>query len=113
NIDDCSPNPCLNGGTCKDGVNAFTCQCPSGFTGDRCEFEICGSLTIRTKADIDANKNCAEVRGDLNLLSGATDLTSQDFPHLRKVTGDLLVTSFGAQMPMFERITLQNLQTIE
>jgi len=37
NIDDCSNNPCKNGGTCMDGVNNFTCRCPSGFKGDTCQ----------------------------------------------------------------------------
>ena len=36
-IDDCESAPCLNGGTCQDGVNAFTCKCVSGFTGYFCE----------------------------------------------------------------------------
>ena len=37
NIDDCNPNPCLNGGTCTDGVNRYTCACIGGYTGDSCE----------------------------------------------------------------------------
>ena len=24
-IDDCTPDPCQNGGTCTDGVNDYTC----------------------------------------------------------------------------------------
>ena len=28
---------CLNGGKCVDGINAFTCDCAHGFTGDICE----------------------------------------------------------------------------
>ena len=36
-IDDCNPNPCENGGTCTDGINAFTCDCEEDFTGLRCE----------------------------------------------------------------------------
>ena len=36
NTDECSPNPCQNGGTCVDGVNSYTCQCPSGWTGTNC-----------------------------------------------------------------------------
>ncbi len=39
-IDDCDPNPCLNGGACTDGVNSFTCECPAGFEGDTCEINI-------------------------------------------------------------------------
>jgi hypothetical protein len=40
NIDDCSPNPCENGGVCADGVNSFTCACPTGYSGDTCETNI-------------------------------------------------------------------------
>ena len=36
NIDDCSPNPCLNGGSCTDGVASFTCSCASGYEGETC-----------------------------------------------------------------------------
>ena len=36
-IDDCSTNPCQNGGTCADGTNAYTCTCVTGFTGGDCE----------------------------------------------------------------------------
>ena len=28
---------CQNGGSCNDGVNNYSCNCLSGFTGDRCE----------------------------------------------------------------------------
>ncbi|XP_078660964.1 uncharacterized protein LOC144905260 [Branchiostoma floridae x Branchiostoma belcheri] len=36
-IDDCSSNPCQNGGVCSDGVNSYTCSCPAGFGGDNCQ----------------------------------------------------------------------------
>jgi Notch-like protein len=37
---ECSPNPCDNGGTCNDGDATFSCTCPTGFTGDRCQTNI-------------------------------------------------------------------------
>ncbi|XP_072017684.1 ficolin-2-like [Amphiura filiformis] len=40
--DECASSPCLNGGTCIDGVNSYTCLCPSGYTGLQgfhCEIE--------------------------------------------------------------------------
>lgn len=45
NVDDCSPNPCANGGTCVDGANAFTCSCTLGYAGARCRLraDACAS----------------------------------------------------------------------
>ncbi|XP_033105068.1 uncharacterized protein LOC117107474 [Anneissia japonica] len=31
NINDCAPNPCLNGATCLDGIQDYTCQCTIEF----------------------------------------------------------------------------------
>jgi len=36
-IDDCASNPCLNGATCTDKENSFSCICVQGFEGSRCE----------------------------------------------------------------------------
>ena len=40
----CDPNPCMNGGTCDVSFDGETgdalapyCQCPSGYSGSRCE----------------------------------------------------------------------------
>jgi len=36
----CVSNPCSNGGTCMNGLNTFTCQCPSSYTGPTCQVYI-------------------------------------------------------------------------
>ncbi|CAD5113578.1 DgyrCDS2741 [Dimorphilus gyrociliatus] len=37
--DECQPNPCKNGATCKDLQSNYTCQCLDGFSGKDCEIE--------------------------------------------------------------------------
>ncbi|XP_053323004.1 cubilin [Spea bombifrons] len=37
NINECSSNPCQNGGNCIDGVNSYICNCTSAWTGFHCE----------------------------------------------------------------------------
>ena len=35
-VNECSPNPCKNGGSCTDLVNGFSCSCVAGYNGDDC-----------------------------------------------------------------------------
>ena len=35
-INDCDPDPCLNGGTCVDGLDSYSCSCPEGYVDDNC-----------------------------------------------------------------------------
>ena len=39
-VDECSSNPCTNGGACSEGVGFFSCSCRAGFTGTTCETNI-------------------------------------------------------------------------
>lgn len=34
NWDECWSDPCLNGGTCNDGVATYNCTCVDGFVGN-------------------------------------------------------------------------------
>lgn len=33
NINECASNPCLNGASCIDGEDAYSCHCQPGYTG--------------------------------------------------------------------------------
>lgn len=37
NIDECSSNPCTNGGTCVDKIDSFKCHCPPGYADTLCQ----------------------------------------------------------------------------
>ncbi|XP_028410566.1 IgGFc-binding protein-like [Dendronephthya gigantea] len=36
----CASDPCFNGGTCTNIHSNFSCSCPVGFTGHRCEMKV-------------------------------------------------------------------------
>ena len=36
-FDECASHPCLNGGSCIDGIDGYTCLCIPSHTGDNCE----------------------------------------------------------------------------
>ena len=39
NINDCDPDPCVNG-ACMDLVNDYSCQCVAGFADKNCSTDI-------------------------------------------------------------------------
>uniref|UniRef100_A0AAV2KYH3 Sushi, nidogen and EGF-like domain-containing protein 1 n=1 Tax=Knipowitschia caucasica TaxID=637954 RepID=A0AAV2KYH3_KNICA len=39
-INECRSQPCLNGGTCRDQVGSFFCECGKGFTGNHCQAAV-------------------------------------------------------------------------
>lgn len=46
NHDDCSTNPCKNGGVCIDGIADYTCQCVTGFLGSHCLTNIDDCINV-------------------------------------------------------------------
>ena len=39
-INECDPDPCMNGATCTNGIGMFTCSCAAGYTGTTCDTGI-------------------------------------------------------------------------
>uniref|UniRef100_A0A8C4HVR7 Sushi, nidogen and EGF-like domain-containing protein 1 n=1 Tax=Dicentrarchus labrax TaxID=13489 RepID=A0A8C4HVR7_DICLA len=39
-INECLSQPCLNGGTCRNQLGSYQCECGDGFSGKRCQTDI-------------------------------------------------------------------------
>lgn len=46
-INDCKINPCENGGTCVDKVNAFQCICKEGWEGALCNIGMSELIKLK------------------------------------------------------------------
>lgn len=51
NVNPCMSNSCQNGATCLpsyEGSGIYQCQCPSGFSGIKCELDLSSTCTPQT-----------------------------------------------------------------
>ena len=66
NVDDCNPpiDPvsrgpkCFNNGTCVDQVGGYSCTCPPGFVGERCEGDV--NECLSNPCDARGTQNCVQ-----------------------------------------------------
>ncbi|XP_029000405.1 fibulin-7 [Betta splendens] len=49
-VNECASSPCLNGGTCVDEVNQFSCACARGWAGATCQSPVPTFFVTRTNA---------------------------------------------------------------
>ncbi|XP_038051060.1 protein eyes shut homolog isoform X2 [Patiria miniata] len=84
--DNCDPNPCMNGGSCTDGVNSYVCTCAEGFTGNDCEIGL-RSVTIVL--------NVREVNGTVLISSDFTDPNSAASMELAELVARVIASVLG------------------
>ncbi|XP_073917577.1 aggrecan core protein isoform X1 [Castor canadensis] len=80
-IDECLSSPCLNGATCLDAIDAFTCLCLPSYGGDLCEIdqEVCEEGWTKFQGHcyrhfpdretwVDAERRCREQQSHLSSI---------------------------------------------
>ncbi|RMX46721.1 hypothetical protein pdam_00015671 [Pocillopora damicornis] len=92
-INECSPNPCYNGGSCRDLVNGFKCDCPRGFLGTLCDIapSECKQYKFLNDSDRHSDFGRGDRKSDKNLTedwyrfsAGAgTSIPTHCLPHHR------------------------------
>lgn len=111
----CELRPCQNGGICSAAGEGHSCACVDGYTGPNCELEICGDVSIRTRADVENNRLCAEIHGSLDIAAvGLPAITEDDFPFLTKIAGQLVIGgAHGGGSSNLQTVTLATLKIVE
>ncbi|XP_035229501.1 neurogenic locus Notch protein-like [Stegodyphus dumicola] len=72
----CSPNPCINGGTCLDIPNSFKCSCLTGYTGEICDKRITTKATPSTTSSTTSKKATPSTASTMTATSARTSTLS-------------------------------------
>jgi hypothetical protein len=84
----CSPNPCLNGGSCTNGATTSTCTCTAGWSGGTCTTpDLNTAITNRYQAPDGSMWGCVE--SPCAWHPCANGGTCQDEPLGRAINGNL------------------------
>ena len=65
--DNCTTNPCQNGGVCSSSETAYTCACPTGWSGETCT--ACDSRDVCDYDEICHASACEGVLGRLHRVT--------------------------------------------
>ena len=76
---ECNPNPCLNGGTCVDGISSYTCRCRPSYSGTNLGgclaiFEFTLAMDAICKIKMDGGITVTHTWRSLQLMPMATHL---------------------------------------
>jgi Notch-like protein len=124
----CSPNPCMNGGTCTASGSSYTCACPDGFSGMNCETAaqprdrvIGQSCEIDAQCNVPGTARCLSEVHPLEDTLPSTSPLSQiglDFPrgYCSNEIGcasDIQCGASGKCMAPFREVTAETFRELE
>ncbi|XP_060600762.1 delta-like protein A, partial [Ruditapes philippinarum] len=100
NIDECEPRPCMNGGTCANLINAYSCSCPNGYSGKNCQVASLGvSCSQSGTTCADRNAGCQSNGQDGNTCQCTSSYYDSD--GLNNIGGTcILKVGLGSNCPM-------------
>ncbi|KAK3084330.1 hypothetical protein FSP39_011641 [Pinctada imbricata] len=81
-IDECASGPCINGGTCNDHVNYFTCDCTNRYNGTVCEKDCRpGPVDLLFVLDTSSSSqdDCYRMKGYMSTIVNQLAVGPDDF----------------------------------
>ncbi|GAA6223011.1 coagulation factor IX-like [Lates japonicus] len=114
----CASSPCLNKGTCEDHLGYYTCLCPHGFTGMKCEIVVARRCDVNNgdcmhfcESMITFGARCSCATGYRLLEDGVTCEAETEFPcgrtALTEVSAVLRRSLFGSENASLQSNTSQ------
>ena len=61
-IDECASVPCVNDGTCVNGINSYTCLCVAGYTDLECAAGDVALFLESLDSSIDIEFSCIFIK---------------------------------------------------
>jgi len=73
NVNECASSPCLNGGSCADLINGYTCVCTLNYTGTNCQRSGSGYMDIAFAIDTSGSMRNERFPFIINFIASMID----------------------------------------
>eukprot|EP00111_Clytia_hemisphaerica_P009522 TCONS_00027918-protein len=101
--DFCEVDPCQNNGVCKSFDNGFTCACPPGFSGERCEIAPSTSIAAVSSSISSSMQMSSQMYSSMAMSSAMSSIASSEMSSSMSASIEM---SMSSSMPMSSSMSI-------